>query len=79
MVFKISSNRYLKNINGFTIITPAFFCINSIVLFFIFLFKAINIIPVGLAYVINGGLIITVVTFFGIFKYNHLPSLRVQY
>ena len=34
-----------------------------------------NAIPVGFAYATYGGLTITVVTIFGIFKYNQIPNL----
>ena len=34
-----------------------------------------NIIPVGFAYATYGGLTITAVTLFGVFKYNQLPNI----
>ena len=34
-----------------------------------------NIIPVGFTYATYGGLTITVVTLFGIFKYDQIPNL----
>jgi len=36
--------------------------------------KAMNIIPVGFTYATYGGLTITAVTLFGIFKYNQVPN-----
>jgi len=39
-----------------------------------FMSKAMNIIPVGFTYATYGGLTITVVTLFGIFKYNQIPN-----
>ena len=37
--------------------------------------KAMNIIPVGFTYATYGGLTITAVTLFGVFKYNQVPNL----
>merc|ERR1711965_343145 len=37
--------------------------------------KAMNEIPVGFTYATYGGLTITAVTLFGIFKYNQIPNL----
>ena len=34
-----------------------------------------NIIPVGFTYATYGGLTITAVTLFGVFKYNQIPNL----
>jgi small multidrug resistance pump len=39
-----------------------------------FMAKAINIIPVGFTYATYGGLTITAVTLFGVFKYNQIPN-----
>ena len=75
IVLGISSNGFLKTTNGFTNITPTIFCIVSIVLCLFFLSKAMNIIPVGFTYATYGGLTITAVTIFGIFKYNQLPNV----
>jgi small multidrug resistance pump len=75
IVLGISSNGFLKTTNGFTNITPTIFCVLSIVLCLFFLSKAMNIIPVGFTYATYGGLTITAVTIFGIFKYNQLPNV----
>jgi small multidrug resistance pump len=75
IVFGIFSNGYLKTTNGFTNITPTIFCIVLIILCLFFLSKAMNIIPVGFTYATYGGLTITAVTIFGIFKYNQLPNV----
>ena len=37
--------------------------------------KAMDIIPFGFTYATNGGLTITAVTLFGVFKYNKTPNL----
>ena len=37
--------------------------------------KAMNVIPVGFTYATYGGLTITAVTLFGVFKYNQVPNL----
>ena len=71
----ISSNGFLKTTNGFTNITPTIFCIISIILCLFFLSKAMNVIPVGFTYATYGGLTITAVTIFGVFKYNQLPNI----
>ena len=41
---------------------------------FFCLAKAMNIIPVGFTYATYGGLTITAVTLFGVFKYNQIPN-----
>ena len=74
IILGIASNGFLKSTNGFTIIMPTIFCIISIVACIFCLSKAMNIIPVGFTYATYGGLTITVVTLFGIFKYNQIPN-----
>ncbi len=37
--------------------------------------KAMSVIPVGLTYATYGGLTITAVTLFGVFKYNQVPNM----
>ena len=71
----ITSNGFLKSTNGFTIIGPTIFCIISIVACIFCLSKAMNIIPVGFTYATYGGLTITAVTLFGVFKYQQIPNL----
>ena len=34
-----------------------------------------NVLPVGFAYATYGGMTITAVTIFGIFKYNQIPNI----
>ena len=75
IVLGIASNGFLKSTNGFTIIAPTIFCIFSIVACIFCLSKAMNIIPVGFTYATYGGLTITAVTLFGVFKYNQTPNL----
>ena len=75
IILGISANGFLKSTNGFTILTPTIFCIVSIVACIFCLSKAMNIIPVGFTYATYGGLTITAVTFFGVFKYNQIPNL----
>jgi small multidrug resistance pump len=74
IILGIASNSFLKSTNGFTIIAPTIFCIISIVACIFCLSKAMNIIPVGFAYATYGGLTITAVTLFGVFKYNQVPN-----
>ena len=75
IILGIVSNGYLKSTNGFTIITPTIFCIVSIIACIFCLSKAMEIIPVGFTYATYGGLTITAVTLFGIFKYNQIPNI----
>ena len=75
IIFGISSNGFLKTTNGFTNLVPTIMCIITIVICIFFLAKAMMIIPVGFTYATYGGLTITAVTLFGIFKYNQIPNI----
>ena len=75
IILGITSNGYLKSTNGFTILAPTIFCIISIIACIFCLSKAMDIIPVGFTYATYGGLTITAVTLFGIFKYQQIPNL----
>ena len=75
IVLGITSNGFLKSTNGFTNIGLTIFCIVSIIACIFCLSKAMNIIPVGFTYATYGGLTITAVTLFGVFKYNQIPNL----
>ena len=75
IILGISANGFLKSTNGFTNISPTIFCIISIVACIFCLSKAMTIIPVGFTYATYGGLTITAVTLFGVFKYNQIPNL----
>ena len=75
IILGIASNVFLKSTNGFTTIGPTIFCIITIVACIFCLSKAMNIIPVGFTYATYGGLTITAVTLFGIFKYQQIPNL----
>jgi len=70
----ILSNGFLKSTEGFTSINPTIFCIITIIACIFCLSKAMNIIPVGFTYATYGGLTITAVTLFGIFKYGQVPN-----
>ena len=74
IILGISANGFLKTTNGFTNVFPTIFCVVSIVLCLFCLSKAMNIIPVGFTYATYGGLTITAVTLFGVFKYNQIPN-----
>ena len=74
IIFGIASNGFLKSTNGFTNIIPTIFCIITIIMAIFFMAKAMNIIPVGFTYATYGGLTITAVTLFGVFKYNQIPN-----
>ena len=71
----ISSNGFLKATNSFTNITPTIFCIITIIFCIFCLSKTMNVLPVGFAYATYGGMTITAVTIFGIFKYNQIPNI----
>ena len=75
VILGIVSNGFLKSTNGFTNIIPTIYCIITIILAIFFMAKAMIIIPVGFTYATYGGLTITAVTLFGIFKYNQIPNL----
>ena len=75
IILGIVSNGFLKSTNGFTNIVPTIFCITTIILAIFFMAKAMSIIPVGFTYATYGGLTITAVTLFGVFKYNQIPNL----
>ena len=75
VIFGITSNGFLKTTNGFTNLIPTILCILTIIICIFFLAKAMMIIPVGFTYATYGGLAITAVTLFGIFKYNQTPNL----
>ena len=75
IILGILANGFLKSTNGFTSIAPTIFCIISIVVCIFCLSKAMNIIPVGFTYATYGGLTITAVTLFGVFKYNQIPNI----
>ena len=75
IILGIASNGFLKSTNGFTNFTPTVFCIVSIIACIFCLSKAMNIIPVGFTYATYGGLTITAVTLFGVFKYSQTPNI----
>ena len=75
VVLGITSNGFLKTTESFTKLTPTIFCILSIVVCIFCLSKAMTIIPVGFTYATYGGLTITAVTLFGVFKYQQIPNL----
>tara|TARA_A100000164_G_scaffold325099_1_gene309972 strand:+ start:86 stop:421 length:336 start_codon:yes stop_codon:yes gene_type:complete len=75
IILGITSNGFLKSTNGFTNLPQTIFCIVSIIACIFCLSKAMNIIPVGFAYATYGGLTITAVSLFAIFKYNQIPNL----
>ena len=75
IILGITSNGFLKSTDGFTNIIPTIFCVVSIVACIFCLAKAMNIIPVGFTYATYGGLTITAVTLFGVFKYNQVPNI----
>jgi len=75
IILGISSNGLLKTTDSFTNIYPTIFCILSIIACIYCLSKAMSIIPVGFTYATYGGLTITAVTIFGIFKYNQTPNI----
>ena len=75
IILGIISNGFLKSTNGFTNIIPTSFCIITIIFAIFCMAKAMSVIPVGFTYATYGGLTITAVTLFGVFKYNQTPNL----
>ena len=75
IVLGIASNGFLKSTNGFTNLVPTIFCIITIIMAIYCMAKAMNVIPVGFTYATYGGLTITAVTLFGIFKYNQVQNV----
>ena len=75
IILGISSNGFLKTTEGFTKLGPAIFCGTTIVICIFCLSKAMSIIPVSFTYAMYGGLTITAVTLFGVFKYNQTPNI----
>ena len=75
IVTGIISNGFLKTTESFTKIGPTIFCILTIISCIFCLSKTMNILPVGFTYATYGGLTITGVTLFGIFKYNQIPNI----
>ena len=75
IILGIVSNGFLKSTNGFTNIVPTIFCIITIIMAIFCMAKAMSVIPVGFTYATYGGLTITAVTLFGVFKYNQTPNL----
>ncbi len=75
IIFGIISNGFLKTTNGFTNLVPTVMCVIAIIICIFFLAKTMMIIPVGFTYATYGGLTITAVTLFGIFKYNQMPNI----
>ena len=75
VILGILANSYLKMTYGFTKLIPSIYCSILIVLCILCLAKAMMVIPVGFTYATYGGLTITAVTLFGIFKYNQIPNL----
>ena len=71
----IASNGFLKTTEGFTKLNPTIFCVLSIIVCLFCISKAMTIIPVGFTYATYGGLTITAVTLFGVFKYQQIPNL----
>ena len=71
----ILSNGFLKTTAGFTKFNPTLFCILSIIFCIFCLSKAMSVIPVGFTYATYGGLTITAVTLFGVYKYNQIPNV----
>ena len=75
VILGITANGFLKTTEGFTNVFPTIVCVTSIILCLFCLAKAMMTIPVGFTYATYGGLTITAVTIFGIFKYNQTPNI----
>ena len=70
-----SANSLLKLSQGFTKPLMSILCSFLIISAIYCLSKTMTVIPAGFTYATYGGLTITLVTIFGIFKYNQIPNL----
>ena len=75
IIFGVLSSGFLKTTDNFTNLMPTVFCIITIISCIFCLSKTMNILPVGFAYASYGGLTITGVTLFGIYKYDQIPNI----
>ena len=75
ITFGVLSSGYLKTTDNFSNIIPTIFCILTIISCIFCLSKTMNILPVGFTYATYGGMTITGVTLFSIFKYNQVPNI----
>jgi small multidrug resistance pump len=69
-----TANSLLKLTEGFTKPLLSIFCSVVIISAIYCLSKAMTVIPAGFTYATYGGLTITAVTIFGMFKYNQVPN-----
>ena len=70
-----TANSLLKLTEGFTKPVFSIFCSVLIILAIYCLSKSMTVIPAGFTYATYGGLTITAVTLFGMFKYNQVPNV----
>ena len=61
----LSTNFLIGGATTKAVIIACIFCLS----------KTMSIIPIGFTYATYGGLTITAVTLFGVFKYNQVPNL----
>ena len=73
--FGIVSNSLAKVSEGFTKLTPSVLCILFMCITMFSIAKAMHALPVGFAYATYGGLTITAVSLFAVFKYNQTPNV----
>ena len=71
----ISANSFAKISDGFTKLNPTIACLIFMCVCMFSLSKAMSVIPVGFTYATYGGLTITAIAVFGIFKYNQMPNI----
>tara|TARA_B100001175_G_C19370184_1_gene571360 strand:- start:56 stop:391 length:336 start_codon:yes stop_codon:yes gene_type:complete len=71
----IAANSFAKISDGFTKLSPTFFCLILMCVTMFSLSKAMSIIPVGFAYSTYSGLTVTGVLVFAMIKYNQIPNL----
>ena len=74
VVLGSTANSLLKLTEGFTKPLLSIFCSIFIILAIYCLSKAMTVIPAGFTYATYGGLTITLVTIFGMYKYNQVPN-----
>ncbi len=75
IAFGIVCNSLAKISEGFTKLTPSFFCILFMCVTMFCIAKAMHSLPVGFAYSTYSGLTVTGVVLFAFLKYNQVPNI----
>ena len=71
----VTSNRFAKSAEGFTLLIPSFFTAITIVLCMYALSMVMKNIPMGITYASFAGLTIIATVVVGVFRFNQIPNL----